>query len=240
MMNLSAEAAICINDLVVRRGRSTVIPGLSLQVRSGSITGLLGPSGSGKTTVMRSIVGTQVITGGTVEVLGRLAGSKSLRKRLAYVTQSASVYDDLTVRENLRYFAAVLDARSEVDEVLAATELSDYADRRVEDLSGGQRSRVSLAVALLGGPDILILDELTVGLDPLLRASLWNFFHRLAENGTTILVSSHVMDEANRCDDLLLLSGGRLLAQGSPRTLMEMTGTSSIEEAFIAFTQGAQ
>ncbi|WP_309130974.1 ABC transporter ATP-binding protein [Brevibacterium sp.] len=235
-----SSPAIRIDDLVVERGHTTVLDHLSLSVEAGSITGLLGPSGSGKTTLMRAIVGTQKLTSGSVTVLGHAAGDKRLRTRLAYVTQSASVYDDLSVWDNLRYFAAILGAEDDIDGVLAATDLADLARRRVGALSGGQRSRVSLAAALLGGPDVLVLDEPTVGLDPILRASLWDLFHRLADGGATLLVSSHVMDEATRCDDLLLLSSGRLLAQGTPAGLIERTGTDSIEAAFISCARGGQ
>lgn len=239
MASSPQRPAITVDGLTVDRGHARVLDGLSLTVTPGVITGLLGPSGSGKTTLIRSIVGTQRIASGAVEVLRRPAGSARLRRRLAYVTQSASVYDDLTVTENLRYFGAVLGAKAHIAEVLAATELTDFSSHRVGALSGGQRSRVSLAVALLGRPKVLVLDEPTVGLDPILRASLWDFFHRLADDGTTLLISSHVMDEADRCDDLLLLSSGRLLAQGSPSELIAATGTDSIEAAFIAYAQGA-
>ncbi len=240
MMNNSPQLAVRVDDLVVERGRTTVLDELSLSVERGAITGLLGPSGSGKTTLMRAIVGTQRITSGRVTVLGHPAGDRRLRTRLAYVTQSASVYDDLSVRENVSYFAAILGTGGDVDSVLTATDLADCADRRVGALSGGQRSRVSLAAALLGGPEVLVLDEPTVGLDPILRASLWDLFHRLAAEGTTLLVSSHVMDEATRCDDLLLLSAGRLLAQGTPTGLIERTGTDSIESAFISCARGGR
>src|SRR5215218_6047559 len=196
MMN-SDETAIAIRNLRVRRGDKLVIPDLSLEVRRGVVTGLLGPSGSGKTTLMRSIVGVQIVEDGEVNVLGQPAGSPELRRRVGYVTQAPSVYGDLTVRENLQYFARVLGAPADrIDEVIAVISLQEQADQVVQTESGGERSRVSLASALLGAPELLVLDEPTVGLDPVLRRSLWALFHRLAGSGAALLVSSHVMDEA--------------------------------------------
>ncbi|MGY5766015.1 ABC transporter ATP-binding protein [Brachybacterium sp. DNPG3] len=232
--------AVAVRGLTVRRGRRDVLHDVDLEVACGTICGLLGPSGSGKTTLIRAIVGSQRITGGTIEVLGERAGSAGLRSHVGYVTQAASVYDDLTVGENLTYFARLLRRPDRVAPTLAATELAPYAGRRVDALSGGQRSRVSLAVALLGEPELLVLDEPTVGLDPLLRASLWAMFARLAADGTTLLVSSHVMDEAAHCTDLVLLREGRTIAQGAPSALVTRTGAADIEGAFIALaTSGA-
>jgi ABC-2 type transport system ATP-binding protein len=228
------ESAIIVDSLVVRRGRRPVLHGLDLHISRGGVVGLLGPSGCGKTTLMRSIVGVQVVTSGTVTVLGQSAGSRSLRHRIGYVTQAASVYDDLTVRQNLQYFRAVLKVpRSDVDRVLKATDLGEQAGQLVSSLSGGQRSRVSLAGALLGRPELLVLDEPTVGLDPVLRVDLWALFHRLADAGTTLLVSSHVMDEATRCDRLLLMRDGELLADDTPAGLLASTGAADTESAFL-------
>jgi ABC transporter DrrB family efflux protein len=209
---------ISITDLRVVRGGREVLPGISLDVEPG-VTGLLGPSGCGKSTLMRSIVGVQKIAAGGVEILGLPAGSKPLRDRVGYVTQAASVYDDLSVAENLRFFARVLGV-SAIDEAIAAAitavDLDSHRDQVVGRLSGGQRSRASLAVALLGDPDVLVLDEPTVGLDPVLRRDLWALFHRLADTGKAVLVSSHVMDEAERCDRLLLMRDGVIIANGTP------------------------
>lgn len=233
MMN-SSEAAVVIDDLRVRRGRRHVIDGLDLRIPRGQVVGLLGPSGCGKTTLMRSIVGVQRVAGGTVEVLGMPAGTAALRHRVGYVTQAASVYDDLTVTQNLDYFRRVLGAgKAEVASVIEATDLGDNASQLVSTLSGGQRSRVSLAAALLGAPDLLVLDEPTVGLDPLLRAELWGLFHRLASAGTTLLISSHVMDEATRCDRLLLMREGAILADQTPERLLAETGAADAEGAFL-------
>ena len=209
-----------IDGLRVVRGGTVVLPDLSCDVASGTVTGLLGPSGSGKSTLIRSIVGVQRVAGGTVEVLGLPAGSRALRTRVGYMTQAPSVYGDLTVRENLRFFARVVGTTNErVDATIAEVSLDTHADRVVNRLSGGQRARVSLASALLGEPDVLVLDEPTVGLDPALRRDLWSLFHGLADRGRTLLVSSHVMDEADRCARLLLLREGRVLAEGTPSEL---------------------
>lgn len=230
--------AIEVRELRVVRGGNVVLPGLSLSVPRGSVTGLLGPSGCGKSTLMRAIVGVQRVAGGRVEVLGRTAGEPSLRGQVGYVTQAPSIYGDLTVRENLEYFARLLDAPGgRVDEVLRDVGLDEVAGREVSRLSGGQRARVSLASALLNHPDVLVLDEPTVGLDPVLRRSLWELFHRLASAGATLLVSSHVMDEAARCDELLLMRDGELLASGSPDELLARTGAGDIEGAFLALVE---
>jgi ABC-2 type transport system ATP-binding protein len=234
MMN-SSEAAVVIDALHVRRGKLPVLHGLTLTIPRGQVIGLLGPSGCGKTTLMRSIVGVQKVTDGTVTVLGDVAGSPSLRHRVGYVTQSASVYDDLTVKQNLSYFRSVLGApKGDIDRVLEATDLGAKTSQLVGTMSGGERSRVSLAAALLGQPEVLILDEPTVGLDPLLRVDLWNLFHRLAAVGTSLLVSSHVMDEATRCDRLLLMRDGEILADETPAGLLATTGADDAENAFLA------
>jgi ABC-2 type transport system ATP-binding protein len=228
------NSAIEIERLEVRRGGNPVVRGLSAAVPSGEVAGLLGPSGCGKTTLMRSVVGVQKVAAGDVRVLGLPAGSRPLRRRVAYVTQAPSVYADLTVQENLRYFARVLGAPPErVDEALAAVDLARSGAQLVGTLSGGQRSRVSLACALLGSPELLVLDEPTVGLDPVLRRDLWALFHRLADDGATLLVSSHVMDEAARCDRLLLMRDGELVAQTTPDELRERTGEQDMEAAFL-------
>ena len=231
-------AAIEIHELRVVRGGRVVLPELSADVAGGSVTGLLGPSGSGKSTLLRAIVGVQIVAGGRVRVLGEPAGSARLRRRVAYVTQAPSVYADLTVRENLRYFARVLGIpRDRADDPISTVGLEDDADRVVEKLSGGQRARASLATALLGEPELLVLDEPTVGQDPVLRRDLWNSFHRLADDGATLLVSSHVMDEANRCDELLLLRDGAILATGTPDELRERTQTRDLDEAFLRLVE---
>jgi ABC-2 type transport system ATP-binding protein len=226
--------------LRVRRGGNVVLDNLSLEVPAGSVTGLLGPSGSGKSTLIRSIVGVQIVEGGDVQVLGQPAGSPPLRSRVGYVTQAPSVYGDLTVRENLGYFGRILDVGPErIDEVIDEVDLRPQAGQRVDRLSGGQRARVSLATALLNRPELLVLDEPTVGLDPVLRRDLWELFHSLAEAGSTLLVSSHVMDEADRCDSLLLLRDGDLLAAITPDELRAQTGERDLETAFLSLAEAA-
>src|SRR3954453_9706930 len=233
MMN--KEPVVDVRDLVVQRGRVHAIRDLSFSMGAGEVTGLLGPSGCGKATLMRAVVGVQVLTSGTVEVLGLPAGDRRLRDRVGYVTQAPSVYDDLTVTENLRFFARVLGvAADEVDRCIDAVDLGSRRDQVVSRLSGGQRSRVSLAVALLGSPDLLVLDEPTVGLDPVLREDLWALFHELADQGAAVFVSSHVMDEAERCHRLLLMREGRIIADGSPSEIKEKAAADNIEEAFLA------
>lgn len=232
------NSVIGIDGLRVVRGGRPVLEGLDLVIGPG-VTGLLGPSGCGKSTLLRSIVGVQKTAAGTVTVLGAQAGSPAVRDRVGYQTQSSSVYDDLTVTENLRFFSRVLGrSAGAVEEAVDAVDLGSHRDSVVSRLSGGQRSRVGLAVALLGKPDLLVLDEPTVGLDPVLRRDLWALFHRIADDGTAVLVSSHVMDEAERCDQLLLMREGRILAQGTPEAVKERAGATDIEGAFLALVEG--
>jgi ABC-2 type transport system ATP-binding protein len=244
MMNNAVRA----DDLTVVRGRRTVLHHLGFTVQPGRITGLLGPSGCGKSTLMRAIVGTQAAVTGTLDVLGHPAGHPALRSRVGYVTQAPSVYDDLTVRQNLEYFAAILDPgraaaerrHEHVTRAITDVDLSSHADAVAGTLSGGQRGRVSLAVALLGAPELLVLDEPTVGLDPVLRRDLWHLFHQLAATrGTTLLVSSHVMDEAERCHRLLLMREGEILADDTPDALRTRTGTDTVEAAFLRLVDEA-
>ncbi|MEX0914142.1 MAG: ABC transporter ATP-binding protein, partial [Demequina sp.] len=219
----------------VLRGGLEVLHHIDLTVAAGSITGLLGPSGSGKTTLMRCIVGAQVVAAGSVTIAGLTAGSRDLRARVGYVTQAPSIYPDLTVRENIAYFAALLRTpRSIIDSVIDDVGLTDIADRTVATLSGGQQSRASLGAALVGRPEVLILDEPTVGLDPVLRGELWEMFRRMADAGVTLVVSSHVMDEARRCDDLVFMRDGHVLAHDTLEGMKAHTGTTDAESAFLA------
>jgi ABC-2 type transport system ATP-binding protein len=236
--------AVSAYGLHVVRGPHTVLSDVTFTIPRGCIVGLLGPSGCGKTTLLRSVVGVQQATGGHVQVLGFSAGAPQLRTRVGYVTQAPSVYADLTVLENLRYFAAALGMRGwrredAVVRVVKEVDLAGYADKLVTRLSGGQYSRVSLAVALLNSPDLLVMDEPTVGLDPMVRRELWHVFQRLAMEGTTLLISSHVMDEADRCDRLLLMRSGRLLASADRATLLKHTGCTHVEEAFMHLVEAA-
>ena len=233
MMNNAVE----VRGLHVVRGGRGVLEQLDISI-GGGVTGLLGPSGCGKSTLMRCLVGVQQVHAGSVTVFGEEAGSRGLRPRIGYVTQAASVYDDLTVVENLRFFARVLGVdRAHVERVVDAVDLGRHRDQVVGRLSGGQRSRASLAVALLGEPDLLVLDEPTVGLDPVLRVDLWRLFHDLAEQGTAVFVSSHVMDEAERCDRLLLMREGRIIADGTPGEIKEKAAADTVEDAFLAIVR---
>lgn len=190
---------------------------------------------------MRAIVGTQQIISGQLKVFGLPAGSKPLRALIGYVTQSPAVYQDLTAQQNLRYFVSILGLpKSEADAALKAVDLSANAEQLVGTMSGGQRARVSLAVALLGKPDLLVLDEPTVGLDPVLRKRLWELFAELAAQGRTLLISSHVMDEAEQCPELLMLRDGRLLMHGTKQELFERTGMRTVHDAFLKLAEGEQ
>ncbi len=228
-------SAIKVSDLVVDRGGKRVLDSVTTQVERGKVTGLLGPSGSGKTTLIRAIVGVQRIRSGRVEVLGRPAGSPDLRRRVGYLTQAPSVYPDLTVRENARYFASLYAgvAKDDADQALEQVGLADAANQLVGTLSGGQHSRASLACALVAKPEVLVLDEPTVGQDPLLREELWQRFHDLARDGCTLLVSSHVMDEAAHCDRLVLIRQGRVIADATVAAIRERAGTDDLGEAFV-------
>ncbi len=232
--------AIQTSNLSIKIEGQPILKDVSLTVPAGQVVGLLGPSGAGKTTLMRAIVGLQRPGSGSVEVLGLAAGSKDLRCRVGYVTQTPSVYPDLTVAENLKFFAIMAGAEpGDVKQVVRDVRLESQTHQLVGSLSGGQRARVSLAVALLGDPQLLVLDEPTVGLDPVLRKELWEQFHALAKAGTSLLVSSHVMDEASRCDSLLLLRDGAVLASGTPQQLQKETGAKDVETAFLALVEKA-
>jgi ABC-2 type transport system ATP-binding protein len=231
-------AAVAVKDLSVARGDVQALRRVSLRIEPGAVVGLIGPSGSGKSTLIRSIVGLQKITDGDVEVLGLAAGSAPLRDRVGYMAQSPSVYEDLTVHQNIAYFARILGyPKSEVERVLQQVALMKQRDQLVEKLSGGQRARVSLAIALIGRPALLVLDEPTVGLDPVLRQSLWQLFRALGQDGVTLVISSHVMDEAAHCDQLLLLRGGKLIANDTVRNILKETSTPDVEAAFLKLVE---
>jgi ABC-type multidrug transport system ATPase subunit len=235
--------AVSVHDVTVVLGHDfKALDEVSADIPTGRITGFIGPSGAGKTTLVRSIVGRQHIQAGTLSVLGAKAGSASLRPRLRYMTQEQSIYADLTPRENLRYFARMLGLRGKVarqaaDDALGKVYLDDKATVLVSNLSGGQKQRVSLAIALLGDAELLVLDEPTVGLDPLLREELWTLFRELVAAGKTIIITSHVMDEAERCDELLLVRDGHIVAHGTPAELKQRTRSQTIEQSFLKLTE---
>jgi ABC-2 type transport system ATP-binding protein len=229
------DVAVDIGHLRVVRGKRPALHDFSVRIARGSVTGLLGPSGCGKTTLMRCIVGTQLIAAGTVSVLGLPAGSAALRRRVGYLPQDPTIYNDVRIVDNVRYFASLygFDSRA-ADFAIDRVGLSDHSTAYCGNLSGGQRTRVSLACALVCQPELLVLDEPTVGLDPVLRADLWEQFTDLARAGTTLLISSHVMDEADHCGDLLLMRDGHLVAHTTPARLREDTGCTSLEDAFLS------
>jgi ABC-2 type transport system ATP-binding protein len=232
------EATIEVDRLVVVRGGKEVLHGIDTGIDRGSVTGLLGPSGSGKSTLLRCIVGVQVVRSGAVRVLGEEAGSARLRSKVGYLTQAPSVYADLTVRENVAYFASLYGiGTGRVSEVVDQVGLSPQSGQMVGSLSGGQHSRASLACALVSRPEVLVLDEPTVGQDPVLREELWQLFRGLARDGCTVLVSSHVMDEATRCDRLLLIRDGAILADDTPDGVRQRAGTPDLDRAFLTLVR---
>lgn len=234
-----SESIITIKDVSVTLGKKfQALHDINLSFTENKIIGFIGPSGAGKTTLIRSIVGRQRISSGALTIYGLPAGSAKLRRSVSYMTQEPSIYNDLSVRENIRYFATMIGLprkviTSEISRLFNLLNLSSNSTQLVSSLSGGQKQRVSLAIALIGQPKLLVLDEPTVGLDPLIRRELWNLFHKLAASGTSIIISSHVMDEAERCDELVLIRDGRVLATGSPNELCEKTHTKSVEQSFI-------
>lgn len=236
---MQSTAALVADKLTIVKGSVEALRHVSFSMNAGTLTGLIGPSGSGKTTLLRAIVGAQCVTSGRLTVLGQPAGSKQLRDKIGYVTQLPAVYDDLTVRQNLNYFAAILGLGSpQVRDAIKAVDLNPQASQLVGSLSGGERARVSLAVALLDEPPLLVLDEPTVGLDPVLRQSLWRLFRQLADEGRTLLISSHVMDEAEQCPQLLLLRDGQILSYGPKAELLDKTGTKTVQAAFLKLAGG--
>jgi ABC-2 type transport system ATP-binding protein len=237
------QPSVTIKQLTVMLGKNyPALQAISLELAPGRITGFIGPSGAGKTTLIRAIAGRQKITRGQLRVFGLPAGSPALRHRVSYMPQETSVYEDLTVLENLRYFAAMggqrrAAAKQTVHSVLETVDLAAQANRLVSNLSSGQKQRVSLAGALLARPELMVLDEPTVGLDPVLREQLWKLFRELAGGGTTVIISSHVMDEAERCDDLVLLRDGQVLAHSTPAELCRQTGTKTVEQGFLKLVE---
>ena len=236
MMNSNGQAVRAIG-LVKRFGAVTAVDGITIDLGAGRIYGVLGPNGSGKTTLIRLLTGMTRPTEGHAEVLGVRMPDRRILARIGYMTQGDGVYPALTVGENARFFAAAYgaDTGAAVDEALALVELLDRSRTVAGTLSGGQRRRLSLACALVHRPPVLFLDEPTVGVDPLLRVQFWGHFRSLADAGTTIIVSSHVMDEADRCDELLFVRAGRMIARGTGAELRAEAGTDDLEAAFLRY-----
>lgn len=236
--NRIMETALRVEGLKIVRQNKKILSDISFSVKKGQIIGLFGPSGAGKTTLIRSIIGLQNFHHGQITVIGLPAGSLALRSQLGYMSQNEGFYTDLTVQENLEFFASILNAaQKQVSALLSELKLSDYRHQLVENLSGGQQARVSLAIALLGSPQMLFLDEPTVGLDPVLRRDLWDYFRQLAGNGVTMLISSHVMEEAANCDEVLLLRRGRILDYGPVGQLLKQAGAKTMDEAFLKIVE---
>ena len=231
------SSAIEATELTVDFGKFTALEKVSLTLPKGKIIGLLGPSGAGKTTLIRAIIGRQRLSHGSLKVLGLPAGAAKLRSQIGYMPQTPAAYFDLSVRQNLNYFAKMNGHAWNADDLIEKVGLQKQTNQLVSSLSGGQKSRVSLAIALLGTPKLLVLDEPTVGVDPVLRKQLWELFRELAQSGATLLVSSHVMDEASRCDELVLIREGKVLAQGSPKELENRTHTNNIEDSFLSLVE---
>ena len=229
--------AIRATELMKAFGSLRAVDGVSVDLAAGRIYGILGPNGSGKTTLIRLLLGLARPTSGRAEVLGVPMPSRSMLTRIGYMTQADGVYPALSAGENVRFFAATYGVRDTgaVPEALRLVDLADRAGSITGTLSGGQRRRLSLACALVHRPPVLFLDEPTVGVDPLLRVQFWSHFRALADSGVTIVVSSHVMDEADRCDELLFMRSGRIIARGTSAQLRERAGTPDLEEAFLRF-----
>jgi ABC-2 type transport system ATP-binding protein len=226
--------AIQVAGVTVEKLGKKILDNISMELPGNKSIGLIGPSGSGKTTLIRALVGSQVITEGTAKIFGEKVGSASLRSRIGYMSQKSAVYGDITVKENLEYFASICgSSEQQVAEIMESMRLNLHRDKMASSLSGGEATRLSLGIALLGNPEILFLDEPTVGLDPSLRIELWKIFASLRNQGKTILITSHMMDEAERCDILILMRNGKIIFQGNAEQLKAKTQSESIEHAFI-------
>ena len=227
--------AVTTAGLTKRFGRLTAVDAVDLALPAGRIYGLLGPNGSGKTTLIRLLAGLARPSSGSAHVLGVEMPSRPNLANIGYMTQADGIYHELSVWENLRFFAALFGVHDDaaLEDVLAVVDLADRRNTPAYELSGGMRRRLSLGCALVHRPRILFLDEPTVGVDPALRVQFWGYFRRLAAAGTTLLVASHVMDEADRCDELVLILHGRLLARGSGEEIRRQAGVTELESAFL-------
>ncbi len=234
--------AVEARQLVKRFGRFTAVDRLELEVPRGLVYGLLGPNGSGKTTTIRMMCGLARPTAGEVLVLGRSMPDREVAASLGYMPQETAIYPGITVRQNLRFFGRIYGmSKEEIEErgaeLLAFINLEKWRDELVGNLSGGMKHRVSLACSMLHRPSLLVLDEPTVGVDPELRSTFWDYFASLRDGGTTILITTHYMDEASHCDRIGFLRNGRLMAEGTPREMLDGVGVSSLEDAFLEYAR---
>jgi|SRR5579864_1927550 len=239
---MPGEPVVVVDKLVKQFGRLRAVDNLSLTIRAGETYGLIGPNGSGKTTLIRMLVSLVRPTSGTIMVMNERIPSSKVAARLGYMTQLSALYNDLTARENLRFFCNIYGLRGKaqhqrIEEMLERVELADRADSVVSSFSGGMKQRLSLACALVHGPRLALLDEPTVGVDPELRRSFWDYFARLNREGVTIIVSTHHLDEAARCTRLGLMRTGMLLADDSPQELLRQSGQDNMEDAFLYYAQ---
>jgi ABC-2 type transport system ATP-binding protein len=232
--------SIQIHDVSKRFGNKVVLEHITLNVPKAEIFGVLGPSGAGKTTLVKMIAGIDVASSGYVDVLNERMPQLNMMQHIGYMSQSDALYSELSAKENLEFFAALFGlkgfkCKQRIDEVMTLVNLTSDLKKQVSQFSGGMKRRLSLAIALLHSPAILILDEPTVGIDPVLRQSIWQELERLSQSGTTILVTTHVMDEAYKCHRLGMIRDGHLIAVGNPKLLMEQTSSATLEEAFLYY-----
>ena len=240
---MSTKNVIEVSDLEVKYDKTTILKNINLNIKKGEIVGFLGPSGSGKTTLVKALIGMKAPSRGEIEVLGEKMPSLEVITKVGYMAQSDALYEDLTALDNLLFFGELYNlkgkaAKTRAMELLALVNLEKYASKAVRNYSGGMKRRLSLAISLIHSPELLILDEPTVGIDPVLRRSFWNEFKRIKNNGGTIIITTHVMDEAYNCDRLSLIREGEVIADGSSDEIIKASGTVNLEEAFLYYSVG--
>ncbi|MFC5465240.1 ABC transporter ATP-binding protein [Lederbergia graminis] len=234
------RSCVSVRHISKSFGKHQVLEDINLDIYEGEIFGLLGPSGAGKTTLVKQLSGLDTPTSGENYIFQEKMPDLKLINRIGYMAQSDALYEELSAKENLQFFAELYGLKGtkqsqRIKEVMKLVQLLDHINKPISTYSGGMKRRLSLAIALLHEPEILILDEPTVGIDPVLRKSIWGAFYELKQQGTTLIVTTHVMDEADKCDRLGLIREGKLIAVGTPQQLKEETKTTSIEDAFLAY-----
>lgn len=240
---MNNDNVIKATDLEIKYDKTTILKNINLNIKKGEIVGFLGPSGSGKTTLVKALIGMKAPTKGEIEVFGVRMPSLEVVAQVGYMAQSDALYDDLTALDNLLFFGELYNLKGKASkersmELLELVDLQRDANKAVRNFSGGMKRRLSLAISLIHSPELLILDEPTVGIDPVLRKSFWNEFKRIKENGGSIIITTHVMDEAYNCDRLSLIRDGEIIADGSPKEIISSSGTNTIEEAFLYYSTG--